>query len=465
MLIRQIALLIVCVSLAFAGNTEKVTFTSNVPAQVYAKGKLICNTTPCQQKITMNYRKAKGFFNHESIVYEFKAHGYANYRMEDHGVMSKSCETGTALCTGFTLGLCILAQEYVLNSTCNYPSRKIHANLEQLTDPVVVSLKSPRFTSISNYDAKICITGGGKLGDWSLFVNGIRETHRGVSVVKSDGCDYSINMPVKLKWGENNIELQALSGSDPIKESFTVDYGKGGYTLKTYSGKKAALVIGNSEYNTQNRLPNAQNDAEDMADKLRKLGFRVITRYNLRSKEDMDMAVKNFSTEYKSYDIIMVYYAGHAGAYEGKSYLIPTAINAADEQSMPFQNASLDDVILNLNRTNADLKIIVLDACRNNPYDKMYRSGAGRGLVATNVSRTKGMYIAYSTSPGDVAADGTGRNSPFTAALLKKIGASDLSIEELFKEVRSDVARSTGDRQIPWENSSLMGKFYFGGRK
>ncbi|MBU2649850.1 MAG: caspase family protein [Bacteroidetes bacterium] len=222
-----------------------------------------------------------------------------------------------------------------------------------------------------------------------------------------------------------------------------------------FGQSRKALVIGNSAY-AEVPLNNPGNDATDLASTLRALGFDVSLMKNLdhRSMED---AIRNFGTSVKPGDVALFYFSGHGTQVDGLNYLIPVNEQVRSEIDVKYHCVEAGFVLDHLEQSRAGVNIIILDACRNNPFQG-YRSG-NRGFAY--MSAPTGSIIAYSTAPGSVAQDGSGRNSPFTKNLIEKIQSPGLKIEEVFKEVRKEVAAETGRQQIPWESSSLMGDFYF----
>ncbi len=220
---------------------------------------------------------------------------------------------------------------------------------------------------------------------------------------------------------------------------------------------RLALVIGNGNYPSA-RLINPVNDATDMAATLKRLGFTVILKKNARHQE-MEEAIRDFGNRLKRGGVGLFFYAGHGLQISGQNYLIPIGARINRETDVKFQAVDAEMVLDEMANAGNNLNIVILDACRDNPFSRSFRS-ASRGL-AIIPSAPKGSFITYSTSPGKVAADGSGRNSPYTAALLKFMVEPGLPIEQVFKKVRNKLDGETEGRQIPWELSSLRGDFYF----
>ena len=218
--------------------------------------------------------------------------------------------------------------------------------------------------------------------------------------------------------------------------------------------KRVALVIGNGKYPGA-PLRNPVNDARDIAAALKKLGFEVIERFDVPQKE-MNRAITQFGARLSGDTAALFYYAGHGIQVRGKNYLVPVDAQIASEASVRSETVDVDALLEQLG--TSPLNIVILDACRNNPFERRFRS-IGGGLA--QMDAPKGTLIAYATAPGKVASDGEGRNGLYTQELLKQMQTPGLSVESMFKRVRAGVAKATGDNQMPWEASSLTGEFFF----
>lgn len=240
-----------------------------------------------------------------------------------------------------------------------------------------------------------------------------------------------------------------------------------------FAEKRVALVVGNAAYNAAGMsLANPRNDAEDVAKVLQNLDFNVMTKVNA-GKREMDQALAEFARQAKDADSALFFYAGHALQYQGRNFLIPTDADLEDAFTVRYQAVSLEDVGTALERVSG-VKIMIFDACRNNPLaDRLQEKVSGsasrspgtatRGLARadkTQGMKTQGMVVAYATAADAVAQDGQGRNSPFTAALLKRLQEPGLEIEMMFRRVASDVNRNTGGRQRPETTVSLLSEYY-----
>jgi tetratricopeptide (TPR) repeat protein len=228
--------------------------------------------------------------------------------------------------------------------------------------------------------------------------------------------------------------------------------------------KRYALVIGNSQYPKEiGMLKNPVNDATDIAKELENSNFEVQLLTNatygqmraamLRFKEKVDAGQKDKT-------VALFYYAGHGLQQEDENYLVPVDASLEFEDDIsrfcfPVQRM----VLTNMERSNSRMNIVILDACRNNPFPALTRSLGDQGLA--EMKRARGSFIAYATAPGSVASDGTGRNGLYTQELLKALRKPTLTIEQVFKEVRQNVLRLSGDRQNTWDSSNIVGEFFF----
>jgi hypothetical protein len=220
---------------------------------------------------------------------------------------------------------------------------------------------------------------------------------------------------------------------------------------------KIALMIGNATY-PDSPLRNPVNDADDVQERLRRLGFQTIKRIDASSKE-MEEGLSEFSTHLNTCEVALFFFAGHGMQIQGKNYLTAIDTNFEKEIDAKYSSLPLDKVIEIMENGTNQTDIIMLDACRNNPYERRWRGDDSRGLAP--VYAPKGMIIGYATSPGQVAFDGDGENGAYTDAFLKHLSTPDITIEDLFKRVRNTLSSSTRGRQISWEHTSLMGDFYF----
>jgi uncharacterized caspase-like protein len=227
-------------------------------------------------------------------------------------------------------------------------------------------------------------------------------------------------------------------------------------TAPIFVGKRVALVIGNARYKT-NALANPKNDADDISKALNENGFTVI---NLRdaSLPEMRAAVRQFGDKLIQNDVGLVYYSGHAMEVKGRNYFIPVNADIQNEDEVPDQSLDASLILEKMATAKKRVNILMVDACRDNPYARSFRS-ASKGLGSMDAP--SGTLISFATAPGKVAYDGSGRNSPYMKHFLEAIKTPNRGIEQIFKEVRRNVQAETKNLQTPWENTSLSGDFYF----
>jgi uncharacterized caspase-like protein len=229
--------------------------------------------------------------------------------------------------------------------------------------------------------------------------------------------------------------------------------------------KRIALVVGNSAYKNVTPLDNPRNDARLLADTLRALGFSVVgggAQLDL-DKTQFDQAIQSFSDQIQGADVGLFYYAGHGVQVRGANYLVPVTANPTRESDVDFQLVDTALVLRQMEGAGTKLNIVILDACRNNPF-------GGRGLRATDgglaqMRAPEGTLISYATQPGSVARDGSNGNSPYTKALAEAIRKPGQDIFQTFNTVGLAVKQATAGSQQPWVSSSpIAGNFYFAGQ-
>jgi hypothetical protein len=226
--------------------------------------------------------------------------------------------------------------------------------------------------------------------------------------------------------------------------------------------KRVALVIGNSAYQNVTRLDNPRNDAALMAETLGALGFTLIggrAQLDL-DKPAMDQAVQNFGRLVQGADVALFYYAGHGVQVSGANYLVPVSANPTREADVDFQMVDVNLVLRQMQGSGTRLNMVILDACRNNPFGARGLRASDGGLA--QMRAPEGTLISYATQPGNVALDGTDGHSPYTKALATTIKQTGLDIFQTFNQVGLAVKRQTGGSQQPWVSSSpIDGNFYF----
>jgi len=220
---------------------------------------------------------------------------------------------------------------------------------------------------------------------------------------------------------------------------------------------RVALVMGNSAYKTA-PLKNPTNDAKDMAAKLKGMGFTVVERSNLTSKQ-IGSTLREFRSKLSPGSVALVYYAGHGLQIKGENYFPTVDAEIAGEEDVPNQSIAMRQIMDVLEDAKTRLNLVFLDACRNNPYQRSFRSSSD-GL--SKVNAPSGTLISFATRPGSVAADGTGRNGLYTGALLASMDVQGLQIELALKRVVSSVKGASRGQQEPWMEGSIEGEFCFG---
>lgn len=233
------------------------------------------------------------------------------------------------------------------------------------------------------------------------------------------------------------------------------------------AAQKLALVIGNGKYENTVALPNPANDADDMAAMLKDLGFEVVQGNDL-TRAGMEAAIREFASKADRADVVLFFYAGHGLQVDGVNYLVPVDAKLADRTALEFETITLDKVLGFMSQPGK-IALAFIDACRNNPLARSFSVSLGKsrstavraGLAPTN-SNDSGLFIAYSTAPGDVASDGDGRNSPFTHALLKHLPTPSIDIQQVMTRVKAEVKEETHGEQRPWHNSDLTVEVFLG---
>jgi Caspase domain len=230
------------------------------------------------------------------------------------------------------------------------------------------------------------------------------------------------------------------------------------------AGKRVALVIGNSGYRNVDHLPNAANDAKLMAETLRSLGFSIVggaARLDL-DRQQLSDAVHDFGAALAGAEVGLFYYSGHGLQVKGVNWLVPIDASPASERDLDFQMVDADLVLRQMDGIGTKLNIVLLDACRNNPFAQRGLRALQGGLA--EMRAPEGTLISYATQPGNVAVDGAGSNSPYTEALSNAMHQPGLDIFRLFNQVGLQVKKTTEGRQQPWVSTSpIDGDFYFAG--
>ncbi len=254
----------------------------------------------------------------------------------------------------------------------------------------------------------------------------------------------------------------------PDETTSTPARSEGNATVTTNSGvtssavneintsKRVALVIGNGSYQI-GALANPANDAKAMAQSLRDSGFEVMQYTNV-NKRDFEESLRAFGSKIPRGGVALFYFAGHGVQVKGVNFLLPIGAKVEKEGDVEFEAVDAGRIMNELESAGSRLNIVILDACRNNPFAQRVRS-LSRGLAV--MSAPSGTVVAYATGPGEVASDGDGNNGLYTQELLKNMREPNLKIEEMLKRTRITVKEKTNGQQVPWENTSLDGDFYF----
>jgi len=237
-----------------------------------------------------------------------------------------------------------------------------------------------------------------------------------------------------------------------------------GWSFAASAERRVALVIGNGAYQQVPALANPANDARAVAAALQRLGFDVVSGFDL-TNADLRKTVRDFAAKITGADVAFFFYAGHGLQVAGENYLLPIDADLKSEADLDFAALRMDLVSRQMDR-ESKVKIVVLDACRDNPFEK----ALARGMATTRssvlrkglaeIGKAQGSLIAFATEPGEVAQDGDGRHSPFTAALLRHIETAGIEIGVMMRRVTKDVFEATREKQRPWTNASLTGEFY-----
>jgi hypothetical protein len=349
-----------------------------------------------------------------------------------------------------------------------------HARLEiptreMLTPPLFkwVTPSSPTEVSeLAVADVTGLVKSKSKITSLKVYVNNqLPEDSRSFEILSSDNPnEYLIKRTVYLNEGDNEIKVEATNAQGiTTSETRVLNY----FVQKidaNYVEKRLALVIGNANYLNGITLQNPVNDAKAIAIALRNVGFTVLMYLNSDLKA-MKKAMDDFGEKLQNYTIGLFYYAGHGMQVNGNNYLIPVDASLKVEQDVQYDCIDAGRLLGKMEAAGTNTNIVILDACRDNPFARSWgssRSAAqqgGTGLAFMNAP--SGSIIAYATSPGKTASDGTGKNGLYTEAILKFIKVPKLSIEDFFKNVRTEVETKSNRAQTPWESTSLKGNFFF----
>ena len=363
----------------------------------------------------------------------------------------------------FTLMTMTFAQQTIKGKS---PYKRVSIKKASQIAKPIIAWQSP---SRNNYTTtnkrqtiEACITSKEK-PDVVLYVNGTRQNSRDFNIVPSNNC-YKWKMILDFgNTGSQWLELRATNTAGTTSSSRVITIQQETQpepVVINTTQKRLALVIGNAKYHDYNaQLKNPANDANDMASRLEQLGFKVIKKVNATQRE-MKTAIRDYTQQLKNYDMGLVHYSGHGLQVNGENYLIPVdATNIESEADIEYETVSVSWMLAKMENANSNTNIVVLDACRNNPFRRWIKGSGDKGLTIVK-AQPQGSLIAFATSPGNVAQDGTGRNGTYTEAMLKFL-QKGVDIYTLLTKINGEVTKNTAGKQSPWFNSSLSGMFRF----
>lgn len=231
--------------------------------------------------------------------------------------------------------------------------------------------------------------------------------------------------------------------------------------LAAAAAERVALVVGNNAYESSPKLANPANDAVLISASLREVGFEVITAIDTTHRQLLN-AISEFGRKSQNAEVSLFFYAGHGLEVAGRNWILPINANVETASDLPSTAIKINDVLETMDLSGARIRLIILDACRNNPLSRSLTRSSGRGLAKIDASAA-GTMIVFAAAPGEVAVDGAGKNSPFTAALASHITREGLEVRQMLGRVRQDVMAATDDRQVPWVNEAIVGDLFMAG--
>ncbi|MCX6301698.1 MAG: caspase family protein [Bacteroidia bacterium] len=321
----------------------------------------------------------------------------------------------------------------------------------------VIAWSNPASTNTQvnteSFDISACINSPSELSSVKLLVNGSILSEGKAFQASSTGndCNFIWQGTVILKEGDNSIFLVATNtAGSTTSEKRTIKLSP------EVPEKRLALVFGNSNYSGKSSLPNPANDANLMEGTLKELGFEVIKRLDA-TKNQMTDAIREFNEKLPDYNVALFYYAGHGNQVEGKNYLIPVDAKLEKPSDCKYEAIDVNFIVEEFESYPDNTNIVILDACRDNPYASWTRGGE-MGFRAMNF--TSGTVVAYATSIGATAADGKGANGLYTQELVKQLMITQ-SINDVFMNTRMQVKKLSNNTQVPTEDNRLVGHFYF----
>jgi len=326
--------------------------------------------------------------------------------------------------------------------------------IDKPNDPPIITISEPALSR----GFKIVKEPQIKVAGYAKDSDGISEVLVNKTRANVDANGYFFAY-ITLQKGDNQIIVKATDNKYASStKSFRLNKAQEDVVIET-DEKRLALVIGNSDYEFGGKLLNPVNDAHAMKVALENLGFTVLEAVNCNQKR-MKQMIDEFGDKLKDYDIGLFFYAGHGLQVKGYNYLIPVDTKLENERDVEYDCVQAGRVLSKMENAGAKTNLVILDACRDNPFERSWtRSHGSKGLAFMNAP--SGSLIAYATSPGNTASDGKGSNGLYTSAILDYIRQQNLQIEDMFKEVRKKVIKESGGKQIPWESTSLTKDFYF----
>lgn len=343
---------------------------------------------------------------------------------------------------------------------------------DESVDPPVITWTYPTesvtYVTEKLQNIKVCISSTANVDEVKLYINGtLSESKRDFVIKKAgdnDNCTLNYSKSVYLDEGENKIQVIATNiGGSTTSYTRTIKV-KASPDIVTNNpsgdkGDRLALIIGNATYHDVNaRLRNPKNDADAMSERLTALGFKVIKATDA-DQQLMKDKIREFGRELKGKKVGLFYYAGHGFQIDGVNYLVPVDADIEDQADAKDACVSVNYLLDKMEVSGTETNLVVLDACRNNPFRSWTRNSNSGGLSSLD-SQPLGSLIAFATQPGNVAEDGSGSNGLYTSAWLKHLQPGK-NIYEVLTNVNNTVTTSSTSRQVPWFNSSLQGMFIF----
>lgn len=322
--------------------------------------------------------------------------------------------------------------------------------------PIIEWLSLQQQTSSPNNTFELGIKSDHQLTSVICYVNGSQT--RSLGAVADDGYDFRRKYRVSLKEGENVIRVEATNSYGTAVKEKTITYYKS-QTTSTQE-RRIALVVGNNTYGDGNDLRNSINDARAIASKLETLGFTVMTAYD-QTRQQLETTLSSFCRKATSYNVALFYYAGHGMALNNRNYIIPIGTNMSNETVARYNSIDVQMVLDLMNSSGCSMKMLILDACRDNPFAKR---GGMSGFGAMDAA--EGTIIFFSTAVNTQASDGSiqSGHSPFATAFLNALEKPNLSEDAFLKEVTTSVKKATGGAQLPYRTSAFTGSFFFNKR-